>query len=68
MSGLGLTEEISWPQFEKKVEGKAMKRKGTKMERGVEKYYRWLRRRAYQIWLAQIKATEKAIGGELHAC
>ena len=45
-----------------------MKRKGTKMTKSVEKYYRWLRIKAYRIWLAQVKATEKAIGGELHAC
>gem|GEM_PF-4658649 len=45
-----------------------MKQKRTKIERGVKKYYRWLRRKAYRIWLAQVKATEEAIGGELHAC
>lgn len=45
-----------------------MKCKRIKIGRGVKKYYRWLRRKAYQIWLAQVKATEEAIGGELHAC
>ena len=45
-----------------------MKRKRAKMQKGVKTCYRWLRRKAYQAWAAQVRVTELAIGGELDAC
>ncbi len=45
-----------------------MKRKRAKIGKEVKKCYRWLRRKAYQVWVAQVQATELAIGGELDAC
>ncbi len=48
--------------------GEIMKRKRAKMQKGVKTCYRWFRRKAYQVWAAQVRVTELAIGGELDAC
>ncbi len=45
-----------------------MKRKSAKIQKEVKTCYRWLRRKAYQVWAAQVRVIELEIGGELDAC
>ncbi len=45
-----------------------MKRQNSRIVREAKKSYRWLRRKAYRAWVAQIKTVETAMGGEIHAC
>ena len=45
-----------------------MKQQKSRIVKEVKKSYRWLRRKAYQTWVAQVKAAETAMGGEIHAC
>ncbi len=44
-----------------------MKRQNSRIVREAKKSYRWLRRKAYRTWAAQIKTVEIAMGGEIHA-
>lgn len=53
---------------EELFKGEIMRRKKTKINRVVEKYYRWLRRSWYFAYLKPVRQIEEEIGGELHAC
>lgn len=44
-----------------------MKRQNSRIVKEVKKSYRWLRRKAYRTWVAQVKTVEMAMGGEIDA-
>ncbi len=48
------------------MEAKARNRKTLAWQ--IEKHYRWFRRDRCHAYLKRVKAVEREIGGEIHAC